>query len=589
MEKNESLDSMSARFSSIVNELKNLGRKFQFEDIVRKVLRSLTKKWRPKVTAMKEVRDLTTLSYQDLIGALMAHELILDDDAAEPSRDKSTTLEPSTGENGGSNIGDETVLFVRRGCFNCGETGHMIKDCPTWEKIKDKTKRQKTKNEFKQVMMVSCCGDIDTEDDEWFEDEEVANLYLSNVSLDLISDSDDNVDSSSVYCLLVEFVSDDEQEVSYLELKKQVKKLSKSALIEYFEQTLDKCHKQDLKLKDLKEQVLDIAEENQLLKAKARKQKSKVTTNIAKTSELTNAEKIALESKVIANEVKTSELKLNLNHLQAKVVANEAILRIEKNTKILHSKIVRVLDKRFQDFRDSYTENNPSKDVEIDHSKCLKEIQSLKDLLLHARKVHDKWEGSTKVLNILTEQSDNNMKIGLGHECYDRRDESKCKSTPSERDFRKRNMLTYLNNCVKRLKDFTEGVKFVRTSDIVMVKENNQRYLESGCSRHITGNNNLFLSLEPFDGGTVTFGDNKKGKVISVGKIGISSSHAISDVYLDEEEDMNEPDFRLSRDDPPELDEEDKEIEGTNDECGSPSNDKGKRAETIIDDNITSS
>ncbi|XP_074293131.1 uncharacterized protein LOC141620062 [Silene latifolia] len=42
LEPNESLDSMSARFSSIINELKNLGRKFESEDIARKVIPSLS-------------------------------------------------------------------------------------------------------------------------------------------------------------------------------------------------------------------------------------------------------------------------------------------------------------------------------------------------------------------------------------------------------------------------------------------------------------------------------------------------------------------------------------------------------------------
>jgi len=36
--------------------------------------------------------------------------------------------------------------------------------------------------------------------------------------------------------------------------------------------------------------------------------------------------------------------------------------------------------------------------------------------------------------------------------------------------------------------------------------------------RHMTGDKNLFLSLEPFDGGKVAFGDNKKGKVVGIGK-----------------------------------------------------------------------
>ncbi|XP_074298878.1 uncharacterized protein LOC141629844 [Silene latifolia] len=328
MEPNESLASMSVRFSSIINELKNLGRKFESEDIARKVLRSLTKMWRPKVIAMEKSRDLTSLSYQELIGAVMAHELVLDNDEAELSKGKSLALQASASENAGSNIEDETIFFARRfkkklfrnkqtkpsynnnkplnkkaiesktsfinrGCFKYRESDHMIKDCPTWEKIKDKTKHEKIKNEFKQVM--SCWGALDTEDDEGSEDEEFANLCLSNVSLDLISKSDDDsTSSSSECCFLGETDSDDEVEVSYLKLKKQVEKLSKSALIEYFEKTLHNYHEQDLKLKDLKEQILDITKENHLLKAKTKKLKSRVTANIATTSDSTNAEKISL-------------------------------------------------------------------------------------------------------------------------------------------------------------------------------------------------------------------------------------------------------------------------------------------------------
>ncbi|XP_057993034.1 uncharacterized protein LOC131174023 [Hevea brasiliensis] len=44
-------------------------------------------------------------------------------------------------------------------------------------------------------------------------------------------------------------------------------------------------------------------------------------------------------------------------------------------------------------------------------------------------------------------------------------------------------------------------------------------YLDSGCSRHMTGNANLFLSLVKKDGGgQVTFGDNGKGKIGGIGK-----------------------------------------------------------------------
>ncbi|KAK9750025.1 hypothetical protein RND81_02G167600 [Saponaria officinalis] len=458
MEPNESLDSMSARFSSIINELKNLGRNYDTEDIARKVLRSLTKKWRAKVTAIEESKDLSKLTYQELIGSLMAYELTLNADDAEQSRGKNVAL---ASEDVSSDLEEETVLFARRfrnrifrnkqakpaannnnnktsnkkafepkssfanrGCFRCGESGHMIKDCPTWEKIKDKKRREKTKKEFKQVMLASCWGDLESEDEEGSDDDdEVANLCLSSVSLDLLSEGE-SLDSDC--CFLGESDEDEEEEVSYLELKKKVKKLSRNALVEYFEHCLDKCHEQEMELNDLKEQINDIAEENHILKSKA-KLKSKVTSNLATSLDKSESEKKELELKVKAHDAITSDLKIEIKNLQDKKQ---------------HSDDIVVLNKRFQDSLDKTKDNN------VDHPKCLEEISTLKDLLLHARKVHDKWEGSTKVLDFLTSQSDKNMNKGLGHECYSRRDHSKCKPTsPELHDFRRRkyaDLLEYL-------------------------------------------------------------------------------------------------------------------------------------------------
>ena len=45
-------------------------------------------------------------------------------------------------------------------------------------------------------------------------------------------------------------------------------------------------------------------------------------------------------------------------------------------------------------------------------------------------------------------------------------------------------------------------------------------YLDSGCSRHMTGDKEQFNKLNAKDGGHVTFGDNAKGKIIGIGEIG---------------------------------------------------------------------
>ena len=44
---------------------------------MRKILRSLSKNWESKVTAIQEVKDLTRLKMKELLGSLMTHELVM--------------------------------------------------------------------------------------------------------------------------------------------------------------------------------------------------------------------------------------------------------------------------------------------------------------------------------------------------------------------------------------------------------------------------------------------------------------------------------------------------------------------------------
>ena len=55
--------------------------------------------------------------------------------------------------------------------------------------------------------------------------------------------------------------------------------------------------------------------------------------------------------------------------------------------------------------------------------------------------------------------------------------------------------------------------------------------LDSGCSRHMTWDREMFKSLEPFKGGDVTFGGNQKGKIVGIVSIG-TSNWTLENVYL---------------------------------------------------------
>ena len=56
-------------------------------------------------------------------------------------------------------------------------------------------------------------------------------------------------------------------------------------------------------------------------------------------------------------------------------------------------------------------------------------------------------------------------------------------------------------------------------------------YLDSGCSRHMTGERSMFLTLTMKEVGPVGFGGNQTGKIIGIGTIG-NSSISINNVWL---------------------------------------------------------
>ncbi|XP_070006782.1 uncharacterized protein [Nicotiana sylvestris] len=65
-----------------------------------------------------------------------------------------------------------------------------------------------------------------------------------------------------------------------------------------------------------------------------------------------------------------------------------------------------------------------------------------------------------------------------------------------------------------------------------VVKGSSQRwYMDSGCSKHMTGRTNDFLSLKARQGGSVFFGNDKKGYILGVGRIRKSLTHSIENAY----------------------------------------------------------
>ena len=70
LSEDESFDEFYAKLNDIVNFAYNLGEIYNHPKIVRKILRSLTKDFRPKVTAITESKDVDSIPVDELVGFL---------------------------------------------------------------------------------------------------------------------------------------------------------------------------------------------------------------------------------------------------------------------------------------------------------------------------------------------------------------------------------------------------------------------------------------------------------------------------------------------------------------------------------------
>jgi hypothetical protein len=87
MKEDEDIETMFARFQTLVSGLQVLKKSYTTPDHVKKILRSLPVKWRPKVTAIQESKNLNDLSLENLISSLKSHELeLLTDEPVKKSK-----------------------------------------------------------------------------------------------------------------------------------------------------------------------------------------------------------------------------------------------------------------------------------------------------------------------------------------------------------------------------------------------------------------------------------------------------------------------------------------------------------------------
>nr|GEU84599.1 copia protein [Tanacetum cinerariifolium] len=194
----ESIDNAFARFNTIITSIKALDEGYSSKNYVRKFFRALHPKWRAKVTAIEESKDLTSLSLDELIGNLKVHKMIIMKDskivkekverqslalkANKKSSDEECSTSGSEDEEYAMAVRDFKKFFKRRGRF----VRQPRNDKKTFEQ------RRNDKNEALGAIAVkkmmrsqrrNICLGVDLEPDEWIKDSGWSKHMMGNRKL----------------------------------------------------------------------------------------------------------------------------------------------------------------------------------------------------------------------------------------------------------------------------------------------------------------------------------------------------------------------------------------------------------------------
>lgn len=83
MQEFEKLSDNCVRFKNVVNKMATLGEILNSEVLIKKLLWTLTPKWKHVAIIIEERKDLTTFQFDHLVGCLMSHEERLKDSFRE--------------------------------------------------------------------------------------------------------------------------------------------------------------------------------------------------------------------------------------------------------------------------------------------------------------------------------------------------------------------------------------------------------------------------------------------------------------------------------------------------------------------------
>jgi hypothetical protein len=383
--KGESLQSLFDRLMVLVNKIRVLGSEYWSDSkVTRLFMRAYKEKDKSLARMIRDRDDYEEMTPHQLFAKIQQHEseevpiktrdshalFSNEQDSSKKSKDHKSKKVVETSSDEESSSDEDTAMFIKtfkkfvrkndkyqrkgkkRACYECGQTGHFIADCPNKKEQdakknykRDKLKKGgKSKGYFKKKKYgqahIGEEWNSDEESSSSEEEEEVANVAIQSTSTSqLFTNLSD--DSYTPNCLMAkgdkvtlfndDFTNDDDEQIAmknkmikefglngYNVITKLMEKLDKrKATLDAQEDLLILEKERNLELQKLlsnKDEMLEVLTREVSLVKITIEYKEKEMTNI-KTSIVSLAnEKDALESSMLSLTVQNQELQVQLEN-----------------------------------------------------------------------------------------------------------------------------------------------------------------------------------------------------------------------------------------------------------------------------------
>ncbi|KAK2390880.1 gag-protease polyprotein [Trifolium repens] len=494
MKEEETIYDFHMNVLDLANSFDSLGERLSDEKLVRKILRSLPKRFNMKVTAIEEAQDIASMKVEEVVGSLQTFEMNFSDKIEKKGKSIAFISNTDNEEVDEEDLSKDIVLLGRQ--FNKILKSVDRRPRRNVQHIQPDISKQgntsaKTETDDESVQCYECegYGHIKTECATYLKkqkkglavtwyDEDISDNELEGVAANHVSAMTGVCDSDNDSC---------DEDLTYKELASAYKEL---------------CIRSEKICRTNVEQEIVI---NQL--------KSEKST--------------AVEQRAIIDQLKMEEQKL-----QAKVTnLEDEVKQVTSNLEIM-TKSVRMLGTGTKKLNEILSIRNHTNDPTVVGCEVIYNNETLKSNFVPAQNRYD-----LKMLphpaphqKLVNKRKSTSLKCHYcgkyGHIksfCYKLYGYRKKKPQPRA-----------YHRMARTKKEWKPKAKVAAHIAHTAFRASSKEdwYFDSGCSRHMTGEERFLVDIKSYTSSYVTFGDGVKGQIMGVGKLTNNGLPKLDNVLL---------------------------------------------------------